>query len=596
MNSHEMSGPLCVNCGASLGEAKVCPKCGRINDKNISSLIPTPGEHSLEEEAKAIKRVQAWKAALERAQQPMDDEFVIKVLGRTIKHDKENKKITFYSMVQNYTYEDQQNVMFSAPSSTGKSYIALEVAKYFPKEDVDKKGYVSKKAFFHTNMQLQTSDGKPLKKRSEYIDDCLKDWEDSHARPEAPGFGDKSREAIDARKKLVRWKDERKAEYRKHRDWWDSIEKVYVLDLSKRIIIFKDTPDDQVLQPLRSLLSHDEKEVISDITDKTASGGNLTKRVKLIGYPTVVFCQAAFSPDEQERTRFFIISPDMDQRKLSDSLDLQAESLQDRDTFKGKIDSDPDGAALRARIELIKAANIQQIIINPEDMELLKSHFKQGKDNNSRDLAPRDQRDFPHLIAMAKGHALFNLPQREYTPSGNLTAKLEDLTSAENSLRKVMEANRLELPPYVYDWWTESLTQLLEATKDTGLTKTEFSQSYYKRFKSRLGDKSRKRLITVLEDAGFIEERTDPDDKRTTKLYPLGVEVENEKYISQPEDQKKVEFVGEVLHEHPWITSEEMARLLDAFVEEAEGLLEALQKDNPGYVTRAPDGRWGWVA
>ena len=503
-----------------------------MSENNISFSTPTPSAYSLEEEAKAIQRVQAWKAALERAQQPMDDEFVLKVLGRTIKHDKENKLITFYGMVQNFTYEDQQNLMFSAPSSTGKSYIPLEVAKYFPKGDVDKKGFVSKKAFFHKNMQLQTDDGKPLKKRSEYIADCLEDWEDSHARPEAPGFSDKSKEAINARHKLVQWRLDKKDEFRKYRDCWDSIEKFYVLDLSKRIIIFKDVPDDQVLQPLRSLLSHDEKELIVEITDKTASGGNLTKKVKLIGYPTVVFCQAAFSPDEQERTRFFIISPDMDQRKLSDSLDLQAESLQDRDTFKGKIDSNPDGAALKARIELIKAANIQQIIIKPEDMEILKSHYKQGKDNSTRDLAPRDQRDFPRLVAMAKGHSLFNLPQREYTPGGNLTAKLEDLTSAENMLRKVMEANRLELPPYVYDWWTESLKQLLEATEDTGLTKTEFSQSYYKRFKSRLGDKSRKRLITVLEDAGFIEERTDPADKRTSKLYALGVGVENEKYIS----------------------------------------------------------------
>ena len=494
-----------------------------VEDKNkISSSTSTPYAYSLEEEAKANKQAQAWKAALERAKQPMSDQFVIKVLGRTIKHDEENKQITFYGMVQNYTYEDQQNLMFSAPSATGKSYIALQVAEIFPKSDVDRKGYVSKKAFFHTNMQLQTADGKPLKSRPEYIIDHLEDWEDSNPKPEAPGFGDKSKEAVNARHTLTEWRLKRKEEYRKVRDEWDSIEKFYVLDLSKRIIIFKDVPDDQVLQPLRSLLSHDEKELIVEITDKTASGGNLTKKVKLIGYPTVVFCQAAFSPDEQERTRFFIVSPDMDQGKLSDSLNLQAENLQDRDTFKGKIDSDPDRAALKARIELIKAANIQQIIIKPEDMEVLKTEFERGKDNSKRDLAPRDQRDFPHLIAMAKGHALFNLPQREYTPNGNLTAKLEDLEAAEGMLKKVMEANRYELPPYVYGWWIDSLKQLLEATEDTGLTKTGFSQSYYQRFKSRLSDKSRKRLITVLEDAGFMEEKTDPADREPPNYMHWG--------------------------------------------------------------------------
>ena len=75
----------------------------------------------------------------------------------------------------------------------------------------------------------------------------------------------------------------------------------------------------------------------------------------------------------------------------------------------------------------------------------------------------------------------------------------------------------------------------------------------------------------------------------------MGVGVENEKKYSQP-DPKKVEFVGEVLHEHPWMTSEEVARSLDVPVEEATGLLEALERDNLGYVEHAPGDRWGWSA
>ena len=485
------------------------------NDKNkIFNPTPTREAYSLE--------------AQKRAKEPMSDTFVSKTLGKTIKHDEENKLIVFYSMGQNYTFEDQQNIMFSAPSATGKSYIALEVANYFPKEDVDKKGYTSRKAFFHMNSVLETVDGQPLQDHRTYVEERLGEWIDKNPKPsdkitrtKKTRDGEKTEEIRNP--DYTRWKESRKNEYRRLRDEWDSIEKIYVVNLEKRIIIWKDTPDDQVLQPLRSLISHDEKELIADITDKSTSGGNLTKKVKLLGYPTVVFCQAAFSPDEQERTRFFIISPDMSQEKLTESLNLQAESLKDRGRFKKILEEDADIAALKARIELIKAANIQQIIISKEDMDNLLEWFK-GNDK-PRDLAPRDQRDFPHLVAMAKGHALFNLPQRDYTPGETLTAKTEDIDSAKTICVKIIESNRLGLPPYAYDWWSESLSGLLEAAGDEGLTKTHFSQSYYSRFNTRLSDKSRKRLITLFEEAGFLEEKTDLTDKRTTKLYALGVGV-----------------------------------------------------------------------
>lgn len=501
-----------------------------MNEENkIIYPTPTPGAYSLATDNEAIKRVQNWKNAIIRAKEPMSDAFVSETLGKTIKHDEENKLIVFFSMDQNYTFEDQQNIMFSAPSATGKSYIALEVAKYFPKEDVDKKGYTSRRAFFHMNSVLETSDGQPLQDRRAYVDERLDEWVDKNKKPtekivrvKKTREGEKSEEIRNP--EFSRWKENRKNEYRRLRDEWDSIEKLYVVNLEKRIIIWKDVPDDQVLQPLRSLISHDEKELIADITDKSTSGGNLTKRIKLLGYPTVVFCQAAFSPDEQERTRFFIISPDMSQEKLTESLDLQAESLKDRGKFKKLLEEDPDIAALKARIELIKAANIQQIIIIKEDMDNLLEWFK-GNDK-PRDLAPRDQRDFPHLVAMAKGHALFNLPQRDHTPNGTLTANSEDVDSAKTICAKIIESNRLGLPPYAYDWLMESLNGLLEAAGDEGLTKTQFSQSYYNRFKTRLSDKSRKRLIELFEEAGFLEEKTDLADKRTTKLYALGVCVE----------------------------------------------------------------------
>jgi hypothetical protein len=64
------------------------------------------------------------------------------------------------------------------------------------------------------------------------------------------------------------------------------------IDLSKKILIFVDMPHALLLEKLRSFLSHDEKESKSKITDKSQKGGNKTKTVVLIGFPTVIFCSA----------------------------------------------------------------------------------------------------------------------------------------------------------------------------------------------------------------------------------------------------------------------------------------------------------------
>lgn len=74
---------------------------------------------------------------------------LLEILGITIKHDNLNKLITFLSMLSAYTEDSQFNVSFRAPSSTGKSYIPIELAQYFPPEDVLIIAYSSPTAFYH---------------------------------------------------------------------------------------------------------------------------------------------------------------------------------------------------------------------------------------------------------------------------------------------------------------------------------------------------------------------------------------------------------------------------------------------------------------
>ena len=124
--------------------------------------------------------------------------------------------------------------------------------------------------------------------------------------------------------------------------------------------------------------------------------------------------------------------------------------------------------------------------------------------------------------------------QRERTPDGcSVIASQEDVDVAQKLLNKVMKANRLGLPPYVHKFYFEGLEPTI--TED-GITREKFSQLYFAQFKERLGEKARKQLISLLSDAGLVEEKADPEDKRRMKIYmPSGVGEKKINFLSTKE-------------------------------------------------------------
>lgn len=77
----------------------------------------------------------------------LDD--VAKVLSLTIKDDDSNKKIVFLCMLSAYTDSSQINVSLNAPSATGKTYLATQISKLFPKEDKIERSGASPTSFFY---------------------------------------------------------------------------------------------------------------------------------------------------------------------------------------------------------------------------------------------------------------------------------------------------------------------------------------------------------------------------------------------------------------------------------------------------------------
>ncbi len=449
-----IEGYVCPRCGSQVKFSHEddtrtkffkCEQCGE-----VSAKLKTPEKTNLENDLKdIIKEV------------PLDT--ITDVLNSTIKHDERNKLVTFLTMLLTYTDEDQINLSFTAESSTGKSYIPLELAWYFPKHDVLEYGYVSPTAFFHEYGTL-----------------------------------------------LPDPTDNRNIEEEKKR-------KIVLIDLSKKILIFMDQPHDLLLQRLRPLLSHDRKVISHKITDRRKMAGLSTKTVLIRGYCTVIFCTAKFTMEQQERTRLLLLSPETNPEKIRDAILLKIEKESNRKAFFDFMESNPKRIWLRSRVKAIKDHNVKNIII-PEDLrtKIAENFFKK---HNS--LIPRHQRDISRLMAMIKAHALLNAFQREQPLEYTILANETDMNEGFRLYEEFSAANELGLPPEVFNIFEKIKTQIPEK----GITKREFAKKYYNTFHRTVGKKRLEQILNLLLAVGLITEEDDPEDKRRKKytVTPQGV-------------------------------------------------------------------------
>lgn len=390
--------------------------------------------------------------------EPITTKNIVEILGLTIKQDEENKLITFMCCLSAYTEQAQLNISFNAPSSTGKSFIPLEIASLFPKEDVMKLGDCSPKAFFHEQ-----------------------------------GAYDKEKNTT-------------------------------LVDLSRKILIFLDQPHNALLERLRSLLSHDQKEMISKITDKNAKGGNKTKTVILRGYPSVIFCSAGLKIDEQESTRFILLSPETSQEKFRFAIQEKIKKEADYDTYLAKLNSNPDRQLLKQRIEAIKQEHIDEIRIgHPEKIEQV---FLSKRTM----LKPRHQRDIGRLLGITKIFALLNVWFREREGS-TIIANDEDIAEAVKLWEKISKSQEYNLPPYIYNLYNEVILLAYAEKNDgmgfgevvdkQGITRQDIFKKHFDVYGRMVEDfRLRQQILPMLETAGLITQEQDPDNKRRVLIYP----------------------------------------------------------------------------
>lgn len=379
----------------------------------------------------------------------INSDDLIEILDLTIKRDNENKLITFLCQLSAYTESSQLNISFNAPSSTGKSYIPMEIAKLFPKEDIVEIGYCSPTAFFHDSGEIDKNKGELL------------------------------------------------------------------VDLSRKIIIFLDQPHTLLLQHLRPLLSHDKKEINIKITDKSQKSGLRTKNVILRGFPAVIFCTAGLKIDEQESTRFILLSPEANQDKIREAILQKINKESNDNNYNNSLNNNINRSSLKERILAIKGERIKDIkIASPKKIEEMFI-------SKNRILKPRHQRDIGKIISLTKGFALLNLWFRNRNGS-TIIASDNDIEEAFNVWDKISKSQELNLSPFIFNIYKDVIIPSWKDNQKKGISRQDIFKKYSEINGRGIADwVLRQQVIPSLEDSGLIIQEKDKDDKRKILIYPI---------------------------------------------------------------------------
>ena len=211
-------------------------------------------------------------------------------------------------------------------------------------------------------------------------------------------------------------------------------------------MIFLDQPHTLLLQHLRPFLSHDQKELVIKITDKNQRGGHKTKNILLKGFPSVIFCTASLKLDEQEATRFILLSPETNQEKIRQGVAIKIRKETDLQAYNGWLESDQRRQLLKQRIEAIKDEEIKDVKLGCPEM--IEEMFLKERSI----LKPKHQRDIGRIIAIIKCFAVLNLWWR--TKEGaTIIANEDDVQEAFKVWARISESQELNIPPYLYNMY-----------------------------------------------------------------------------------------------------------------------------------------------
>jgi len=313
---------------------------------------------------------------------------------------------------------------------------------------------------------------------------------------------------------------------------YDKERNVITVDLSRKIIIFLDMPHSILLKNLRPLLSHDKKVLQTKITDKSQKGGNRTKTVEIIGFPSVIFCTASLDIDEQEATRMLLLSPEMTQSKLKQGIQQSIHKATNRKEFENALDQNEERQLLMERIRAIKQEKVFDVRVENEAV------FWERFITDKKQYKPKHQRDVKRVVELAKSFALLNFCFRGREGS-TIIASDSDIEEAFKLWEKISVSQELGIPPFIHNLFLEVIVPAykekvaLKEQEDfddkllVGLTRKEIRKKHWEAYGRQINmHLLREQILPMLETAGLIEQEQDGADKRQVLVFPVFEGVE----------------------------------------------------------------------
>ena len=292
------------------------------------------------------------------------------------------------------------------------------------------------------------------------------------------------------------------------------------------ILLFSEMPNPEMLTTIRPLLSHDRKELLFATTDRNKNGGNATKNTIIRGFPSVVFCSANARLDEQEATRALLLSPEVSDKKLEESVKLTNERTANRQAYDARIEADEQRKKLMRRVQYIKRLSINSVIIPEDKSDEVIARFRKTYPK----LTPSANRAIEHLNSLIKAAAMLNAKHR-MDENKNVIVQDVDIDTAFRLWDGISKTQGLGVPPASYNFYMDFIVPAYEEKilrvssenipYDDGITMNELLSYHY----SITGlvpnaHTTQKVLIPTLLAAGLINKTQGIIDRRNAIYKP----------------------------------------------------------------------------
>jgi len=426
---------------------------------------------------------------------------LLNILRTLIKEDDFYASMVLMHSFSAYTPEPM-NLLAQAPTSEGKTYPIVTILSLFPREDVWFLGGLSPTAIAHDHGTLILEDtGAELEPILMQLQEEYESTKDKQRRREIKR---EIRELL--RKAAIR------------------------VDLENKILFFMDNPNQETLNRLRPILSHDTWEISYKFTDRRKGGPLQTMHVKVRGWPAAMAALTKGSRDvdtwEQLVSRFTTISPRQSREKYREAIKLVA-------LRKGLPEPALNGALQLSRLEWAREA-IGAVITR---LKLLKNKARRatGKPNPNIFWIPfyrhigeefpasvgRHMRDSQRFMTALQMSAAINIYARPILKIGDYEAIIVTRADYERAVKLYFMGEQGEsiftgLPDHVLKFFHEVILPLWkERGEEGGIFIEEMRGRFPEVFGKTISTKTlQNHYLPPLIDLGLIDKEPYPDDKR----------------------------------------------------------------------------------